>query len=80
MTNIEKYDLIFMEVFSVGKEVLNRDFEKTNVDKWDSVRQLNLISSIEEAFDIMLDTEELLGLSSYDIGREILSKYGITFD
>ncbi len=80
MTNIEKYDAAFMEVFSVSKEVLNDEFNNQSADNWDSIRQLSLVTELEESFDIMFDTEEILGLTSYSEGKEILSsKYDINF-
>lgn len=77
MTNIEKYNSIFMEVFSVAENQLNENFESKQVDCWDSVRQLSLTTAIEDAFDIMLDTEDIIGFCSYVNGKEILRKYEI---
>ena len=80
MENVKKYNVIFMEVFSVGEEVLNDEFKQENVENWNSIHQLNLVSYIEESFDVMLDTEDILGLTSYSKGKEILvSKYNINF-
>ena len=72
MENVKKYNVIFMEVFSVGEEVLNDEFKQGNVENWNSIHQLNLVSYIEESFDVMLDTEDILGLTSYSKGKEIL--------
>ena len=66
-----------MEVFSVAENQLNENFESKKVDCWDSVRQLSLTTAIEDAFDIMLDTEDIIGFSSYVNGKEILRKYEI---
>lgn len=77
MENIEKYNNAFMEVFSVEAERLNDDFVNKNVDNWDSVHHLALCSMVEESFDIMLDTEDLLAFTSYVKGKEILKKYDI---
>ena len=80
MENVKKDNVIFMEVFSVGEEVLNDEFKQGNVENWNSIHQLNLVSYIEESFDVMLDTEDILGLTSYSKGKEILvSKYNINF-
>ena len=77
MTNLEKLNNIFCEVFSVESSVLNSDFNNTNVDGWDSVHQLSLTSSIEDEFDIMLDAEDILEFTSYDNAKTILAKYDI---
>ena len=55
MANIEKYNAAFIEVFGVTEEVLNESFSKENTEEWDSVHQLNIISILEESFDIRFD-------------------------
>lgn len=77
MTNLEKYNQIFTEVFGVETSALNDDFSKDTVDLWDSVHQLNIVSLVEEAFDVMLDPEDIMGLTSYAVGKEILKNQGI---
>lgn len=77
MTNREKYNQAFVEVFGVEESVLNDDFSKENVDAWDSVHQLNIIAILEEAFDIMLDPEDIMELSSYAKGEAIMAKYDV---
>lgn len=77
MTNLEKLNKIFCEVFSVETSALNENFNNTTVDGWDSVHQLSLTSSIEDEFDIMLDAEDILEFTSYDNAKAILAKYDI---
>jgi len=66
-----------MEVFGVNEDVLNDSFSKDNVKEWDSVHQLNIVALLEEAFDVMFEPEDIMGLSSYQTGKEILRKYGV---
>ena len=77
MANLEKLNKIFCEVFSVEESALNSEFDKCNVEGWDSVRQLSLTSSIEDEFDIMLDAEDILEFTSYDNAKAVLAKYDI---
>ena len=77
MTNIEKLNHIFCEVFSVEETALNSEFDNKSVDGWDSVHQLSLTSSVEDEFDIMLDAEDILEFTSYENAKAILKKYEI---
>lgn len=77
MTNLEKLNNIFCEVFSVEALALNADFDKNSVNGWDSVHQLSLTSAVEDEFDIMLDAEDILDFTSYDNAKAILAKYDI---
>lgn len=77
MTNLEKLNAIFCEVFSVEESALNSEFDKNSVEGWDSVRQLSLTSSVEDEFDIMLDAEDILEFTSYENAKSILKKYEV---
>lgn len=80
MSNLEKLNAIFVEVFAVDVEALNADFVNTNVEKWDSVRQLSLVASMEDNFEIMMDAEDILAITSYAAAKDVLtSKYEIEF-
>lgn len=77
MNNLEKYNAIFCETFGVTQEELNGDFTNQSVEAWDSIGHMNLISSIEEEFDVMLDGDDIMNFVSYTAGIEILKKYEI---
>lgn len=77
MTNIEKLNNIFIEVFSCEASALGSGFDNKSVEGWDSVRQLSLTAAIEDAFDIMLDPEDIIGCNSYEGAKHILTKYEI---
>jgi acyl carrier protein len=77
MTNLEQYNAIFIEVFGVSTDSLGDNFSKETVSEWDSVHQLNIISLLEETFDLMLDPEDIMACTSYNAGKEILAKNGI---
>lgn len=77
MTNIEKYNEIFAEVFGADASQLGDSYGKETVAEWDSVHQLNIISLMEEAFDLMLDPEDIMACTSYKAGKDILAKNGI---
>lgn len=78
MTNIEKYQLVFSESFNIKNNKLP-ELTYQGIPEWDSVGHMNLISMIEESFDIMMDTDDIIDLSSYQKGLEILKKYDINF-
>ena len=77
MENIEKYNNAFVEVFGAKIEDLNDNYGKETVEDWDSVHQLSLIAELEEAFDIMFDPEDIMEMTSYTKGKELLSKYDV---
>lgn len=77
MTNLEKYNDIFVQVFGADVAQLGDNYSKETVAEWDSVHQLNIISLMEEAFDLMLDPEDIMACTSYNAGKEILANNGV---
>ena len=79
MSNLEKYNNVFLETFDVSKNNL-KELKYQDVQSWDSIGHMNLIALLEEVFDIMLETDDIINFSSYDQGIEILSSnYYIDF-
>ncbi len=79
MTNLEKYNQVFMDTLEIEESQL-ADLKYQDVELWDSVGHMTLVANLEEAFDIMLETDDIIDLSSYEKGKEILSKnYDIAF-
>jgi acyl carrier protein len=77
MTNKEKYDLVFVESFSVTPDQLNEGLVYQSVQQWDSIGHMGMVAALEEAFDIMLETDDIIDFGSYTKGIEILAKYNI---
>lgn len=79
MTNLEKYNQTFIEALEVREDQL-AGLEYQAIEAWDSVGHMGLIAAIEDAFDIMMDTDDIIDLSSYEKGKEILaSNYDVEF-
>ena len=47
------------------------------IPNWDSVGHMGLVAAIEDAFDIMMDTDDIIEFSSFEKGMEILRKYDV---
>lgn len=79
MTNKEIYQNIFLECLGVKEDQLPQ-LEYMAVKSWDSVGHMNLIAALEKAFDLMMDTDDILDFNSYEKGMELLSeKYNVEF-
>ncbi len=76
MENLEKYNEVFITNFQVTFDQLP-ELKYQSVSAWDSVGHMGLIAAMEESFDIMLDTEDIIDFSSYEYGKRILEKYNI---
>ena len=78
MTNLEKLKVAFSE--GLGMEIASvTDDLQYSSSGWDSVGHMALVAAIERTFDIMLETEEVIGMSNFVKAKEIVAKHGITF-
>ncbi len=76
MTNLEKYTKAFEETFNITKEQ-TEGLEYQAIGEWDSVGHMSLIAALEETFNIMMDTDDIIDFSSFEKGKEILAKYDV---
>jgi len=74
--NIEKYNNAFCKVFNIEKDILP-DLTYQSISAWDSVGHMQLVAELEDSFDIIMDTDDIIDLSSYEKGKEILRKYDV---
>ena len=79
MNNSEKYTQAFVEAFGVtADQAATLKFQ--DIAAWDSVGHMGLVARLEEAFGIMMEPDDIVDLSSFEKGKEILSNnYSIAF-
>ncbi len=79
MTNLEKYVQVFCETLQITEDKLD-SLKYQGVELWDSVGHMTLIANLEDAFDIMMETDDIIDFSSFEKGKEILTKnYEVEF-
>lgn len=78
MTNEEKYTNVFVESFGVSADVA-KTLKYQDVPAWDSVGHMTFVANLEDAFNLEMETDDIVDFSGYEKGKEILSKYGVTF-
>lgn len=78
MSNLEKYNEAFISTLEIDESQLE-GLKYQDIPTWDSVGHMSLVAALEDAFDIMMDTEDIIDFSSYEKGKEILAKeeYGV---
>ncbi len=76
MTNREKYENAFSEALGI-EPAQAKGLEYQGIQEWDSIGHMELVSALEDAFGIEMETDDIVDFSSYDKGIEILSKYGV---
>ncbi|MBW9153566.1 acyl carrier protein [Clostridium estertheticum] len=78
MSNLEKLNKVLRDVFDIKKiEDINDDMGPDEIENWDSIGHVELITSLEEVFDIALNVVDISRM--YTIGdiKKIVGKYGV---
>jgi acyl carrier protein len=77
MSNLDRYNKVFIECFSVSPDQLNSEFVYQGIAAWDSIGHMSLISLLENEFDVMIEMDDVIDFGSYTIGIDILKKYDV---
>ncbi len=72
--NEEKYLKVFTELFEVDAEKA-KALHYQDIEAWDSVGHMSLISELEDAFGIDMDADDIIDLESYEAGKKILADH-----
>lgn len=80
MTNLEKYSNTYKKVFELDDSIDVTTLTFQGIPLWDSIGHMNLIASLEEAFNVQFEIDDIIDLSSYEKGKEILTKLGVDFN
>lgn len=76
MSNIEKYKQAFVDTFGIEAEKLD-GLKYQDINEWDSVGHMNLMTVLEDTFEIEMDIDDITDFSSFTVGQEILRKYEV---
>jgi acyl carrier protein len=76
---LEKLQGAFVNIIGVAPDANFDAMAYGDTVGWDSVAHMALVSEIELAFDVMLETDDVIALSSFGKAKEILGKHGVQF-
>lgn len=79
MSNLDTYTSAFVDAFRVEESQVAA-LAYQSIEQWDSLGHMQLMSDLEERFEIEMDIDDITDFSSFSKGKEILGKYGVTFD
>tara|TARA_B100000282_G_C31327858_1_gene307530 strand:+ start:57 stop:299 length:243 start_codon:yes stop_codon:yes gene_type:complete len=77
MSNIENYSKVFKSALNLDNSKFSEEIKYNEVDEWDSIGHMTLISALEEEYKITFETDDIIDFSSFKKGIEILKKYKV---
>lgn len=79
MNNTDRLTKSFVESLGISAEQVTDALAYQSIKQWDSVGHMALVAGIETEFNVMLDTDDIIGMSSVSVAKQILQKHGVTF-
>ena len=76
MIDIDRLRKVFRASLGLPDDVDVDALEYQAIDKWDSLAHMTLVAALEDEFGVLLDTDDVLGMSSFAKARELLEKLG----
>tara|TARA_B100000678_G_scaffold262472_1_gene244615 strand:- start:104 stop:331 length:228 start_codon:yes stop_codon:yes gene_type:complete len=72
-----KLEEIIAKVFELDISKIKKEMTPLDIEMWDSLSQLNLISSIEKEFQIKLEIDEIFTVTKIGDIYNLLRKKGV---
>ncbi|AUS78673.1 acyl carrier protein [Actinoalloteichus sp. AHMU CJ021] len=77
MTLVERLRGVFVQALDLGQDVEVEKLEYRGVDAWDSVGHMTLVAAVEDEFDVQLDTDQVIDMSSFKVAADMLKNLGV---
>jgi acyl carrier protein len=78
-TNTAKLTAAFATALVIADSQIHDELAYNSIKEWDSTAHMLLIAELENTFDVMLDTDDIIDMSSVGKAKTILAKYGVAF-
>ena len=72
-----KLEEIIANIFELDPSQIKKEMTPIDIETWDSLSQLNLISAIEKEFQIKLEIDEIFTVMKIGDIYDLLSKKGV---
>ncbi len=77
MSDKKKYQDVFIKSLSLDEKKFSENLKYNEIPEWDSIGHITLVAALEEEYKISMETDDIVDLSSFKKGIEILKKYNI---
>lgn len=73
----DKLIQVFAEGLNLPADSLSEECSPDNTPEWDSIAAMNMVSLLEDTFNVRLTTKEIMKMRSISIARQVLRSKGI---
>lgn len=74
----KKLAAVLADVLGLRESQIVLELTKADVDQWDSLKQMDLINSLEQQFDIALEIQDIVKMDSVKNILAVLKQKGVS--
>ena len=74
MIDLDRLRKVFRSALGLADDADVDGLEYQGIDQWDSLAHMSLVAALEDEFDVMIDTDDVLTMSSFTKARELLER------
>ena len=72
---MDKIKKVFCDVLGASESEINNETSYDSFEPWDSLKHLEIISKLEEEFDIEIEMNDITAMETFGKVTEIVQKY-----
>lgn len=76
----KKLQCLLADVFGVRESEITPDTAKGDVESWDSLKQMDLVMSLERAYDLTLDIQDIVAMTTVASIAQVLRDKGVALE
>ena len=80
MATTRQLETLFTDALALPEGTSFPDLAYRSVPQWDSIAHMGLVARLEAAFQVMIDTDDVIDMNSFTACKQILGRYGVTFE
>ncbi|MDI6100494.1 acyl carrier protein [Actinoplanes sp. NEAU-A12] len=77
MTELQRLREAFRSALDLPADEPVDELRYQDNEKWDSLAHMSLVAAVEDEFSVMIDTDDVINMSSFAEAVRILGKYGV---
>ena len=77
--NAELVRQAFSEALGIPVEQVSDELSYDSIPEWDSISHMSLVALLEDKFNVLLETNDILEMSSVGAAKEILGRLEVLF-
>ena len=78
MSLSDRLRTVFVDTLELSDDVPVENLKYRDIDQWDSLGHMTLVSAIEDEFGVQLDTEQVIDMSSFKVALDMLRGLGVS--